>query len=157
MENLKIINISFKQYTNKNELLPKDLKLVNEANQALLNAHAPYSAFQVGAAIELEDGQIVTGSNQENAAYPSGLCAERVAIFYASAQYPNKLIKTIAVTAKSAKSEIDKNVSPCGACRQVIAEFEKKQKSPIKIIFMGPSNSYLSCDGIAQLLPLAFE
>lgn len=156
MHEKKIASV-FYAYDNFNDLSQSEKDLVNEAQQALLNAHAPYSKFKVGAAVELEDGTIVCGNNQENAAYPSGLCAERVALFYASSKYPDKRIKSIAVMGKSEKSHQHEHISPCGGCRQVIAEYEFKQKSTIKMIFMGNKNNYFICEGISHLLPLAFH
>ena len=102
-------------------------------------AYAPYSSFKVGAALQLNSGEIITGNNQENAAYPSGLCAERVAIFYAGSQYPEATFHSMAISAKSLHSKTTKAVPPCGACRQVLAEYEVKQNSLIEIYFMGES------------------
>jgi cytidine deaminase len=120
-------------------------------------AHAPYSEFHVGAAVLLENGKIVTGNNQENAAYPSGLCAERVAIFYASAQYPNSAVKAIAVTVKSKNMVVSEPLSPCGACRQVIAEYENKSEKPIRIIMSGEKGPIYIAKSIESLLPLMFS
>lgn len=120
-------------------------------------AYTPYSQFQVGAAILLENGEIITGSNQENASYPSGLCAERTAIFYAGAQYPNQKIKTIAITASGIYKDNLEPVPPCGACRQAIAEYEQKQKSPIVVYFMGKTGRVKMVESLLSLLPLAFS
>ena len=109
----------FSEYIEK-ELLEEDKKLLSEARKSAKSAYAPYSKFKVGSAVLLGNGKIISGNNQENAAYPSGLCAERVVLFYASSQNPNAIIKSIAIT----------NV-PCGACRQAILEYETKQKSPV--------------------------
>jgi len=149
--------ISFTEYANKSELPELDAHLIEEAEKATKNAHAPYSQFKVGAAIAFEDGSILTGNNQENAAYPSGLCAERVVLFYASSQHPQKIIKSIAVVAHSLKGNIDQTISPCGACRQVIAEYEAKQNSPIRIIFMKSQHGFYSCNSIHDLLPFSFN
>ena len=121
MGNLRKIAIEFIEQPIE-ELSKEDQDLLQQATAACKKAYAPYSRFYVGAAILLENGKIVTGNNQENAAYPSGLCAERVAIFKASADYPAAQIKTIAVTASSEEFDIDHPVSPCGACRQVLKE-----------------------------------
>ena len=128
------------------ELSPSDRILLSEAQKSAKSAYAPYSKFKVGSAVLLESGKIISGNNQENAAYPSGLCAERVALFFASSQNPNAIIKTIAIT----------NV-PCGACRQAILEYETKQKSPVRIIMQKEKNKVLISAGISNLLPLAFS
>ena len=131
--------------------------LMKQAIIAREKAYAPYSRFHVGAAILLENGKIVIGSNQENASYPSGLCAERTAIFYAGAKYPNQSIKCIAITASSIDKENNQPVPPCGSCRQAIAEYEQKQKSPIAIYFMGKSGKVRMVQSLLSLLPLAFS
>ena len=130
--------------------------LMPEAAKSADNAYAPYSDFRVGAAIRLSNGVIVTGSNQENAAYPSGLCAERVALFSASSLYPDKTIETIAITIKTPHNIIEP-VSPCGACRQVIAEYENKQNKKIRIIFSGETGKSYTVEGIQNLLPITFD
>ena len=131
--------------------------LMKQAIIARKDAYAPYSQFQVGAAILLENGETVTGSNQENASYPSGLCAERTAIFYAGAKYPKQSIKTIAITASPIDKENINPVPPCGSCRQSIAEYEQKQNSPIAIYFMGKSGKVKMVESLLSLLPLAFS
>lgn len=103
---------------------------MNKAQQARENAYAPYSRFRVGTALQLASGEIVLGSNQENAAYPSGLCAERVAVFSAGANFPNQTITSLAITVRSENHEISEAIAPCGACRQSLAEYEQKQKAP---------------------------
>lgn len=136
----------------------KDIQgLMKEASKARDKAFAPYSKFNVGAAILLENGEIITGSNQENASYPSGLCAERTAIFYAGAKYPNQTIKCIALTAGPLKKINKIPVPPCGSCRQAIAEYEQKQKSPIAIYFMGTTGKVMMVESLLSLLPLAFS
>ncbi len=132
-------------------------KLMKKAQEARAKAYAPYSNFYVGAAILLENGTIVTGSNQENASYPAGLCAERTALFYAGAKYPNQKIKSIALTAGPKGEENLKPVPPCGSCRQAIAEYEQKQKPPISIYFMGTSGEVKMVKSLLDLLPLAFN
>lgn len=137
---------------------PKSIQnLMNAAHEARENAYAPYSKFQVGAAILLENDIVVTGSNQENASYPAGLCAERTAIFYAGSKYPNVKIKSIALTAGPKGKDNIEAVPPCGSCRQAIAEYEQKQKSPISIYFMGKSREVKKVDSLLSLLPLAFN
>lgn len=145
------------EYSSRNELPGEDAHLVQLANEAGKNAYAPYSAFHVGAALRLEDGTIVTGSNQENVAYPSGLCAERVAIFSANANHPNAAVTSIAITCNSEKFEVTRPLSPCGACRQVIAETEKRYGKPIRIILSGASGPVHVVESIRDLLPLSFE
>lgn len=132
-------------------------KLMKSAQKAREKAYAPYSNFKVGAAILLEDGTIVTGSNQENASYPAGLCAERTALFYACAQHPDLKIKCIALTAGPNGIKSNNPVPPCGSCRQAIAEYEQKQKSPISIYFMGTSGQVKKVSSLLDLLPLAFH
>ena len=131
--------------------------LMNEAVNARKNAYAPYSNFNVGAAISLDNNQIVTGNNQENAAFPSGLCAERVAIYSAGANYPESKIKTIAISASSSKHKVTDPVGPCGACRQSIAEYENKQKQPIVIYFMGEEGQIIKVNSLKDLLPFSFD
>lgn len=121
------------------------------------NAYAPYSKFRVGAAILLDNGKIVLGSNQENAAYPSGLCAERVAIFHAGAIYPNVKIIKLAITAASDTNPTITPIPPCGACRQAIVEYESKQETPIEIYFMGEKGAIYKSNSISNLLPLSFD
>lgn len=140
------------------EELPEEVRaLFEKAVEARDKAYAPYSNFCVGAAIELESGKIITGSNQENAAYPSGLCAERTAIFYAGANYPNEKIIRMAVSVKSKAKQVDTPGSPCGACRQSIAEYEFKQQSPIAIYLRGEIGNIIKSDSLSDLLPLAFN
>ncbi len=138
--------------------LPKDVAaLMNKAIEARKNAYAPYSNFFVGAAILLDNDEIVTGNNQENASYPSGLCAERTAIYYAGAQYPNTKIIRMALTAGSNFHQTTSPIPPCGACRQAIAEYEVKQDAPIEIYFMGETGKVVKSNSLANLLPLVFD
>lgn len=136
-------------------LAPEDRMLADAARKATESSYSPYSHFQVGAAILLEDGTIVMGSNQENAAYPSGLCAERVTIFSASAQYPGKAMKALAIAAQTGGSFTKAPVTPCGACRQVMTEVEARQSSPLRIILYGTEQS-LVFEGIGSLMPFCF-
>ena len=138
------------------ELNKQDRQLMAQAAAAASRAYAPYSGFKVGAAIKLADGNVVTGNNQENAAYPSGLCAERVAVFSAFALYPDAVIDTIAVTIQTKNHDIVEPVSPCGACRQVIAEYEHKQGKKIRVIFSGENGKSITVEGIHNLLPMTF-
>lgn len=138
--------------------LPLEIQsLMNQAIETRKNAYAPYSRFRVGAAILLDNGKIVLGSNQENAAYPSGLCAERVAIFQAGAIYPDAKIVKLAITAASDTNPTLSPIPPCGACRQSIAEYEFKQETPIEIYFMGESGEVYKSNSINNLLPLSFD
>lgn len=131
--------------------------LMEKAFEIRDQAYAPYSKFRVGAAVLLENNQIVLGNNQENACYPSGLCAERTAIYYAGANYPGVKIKAIAITAKSDQYKINKPVPPCGSCRQAIAEYELKQQTPIAIYYMGESGKVYVSQSLSNLLPFAFD
>ncbi len=131
--------------------------LMNSAIETRSNAYAPYSKFRVGAAILLENGETVIGNNQENASYPAGVCAERVAMMYASASYPEVAIKAIAISATSENHQVVEPVSSCGICRQTMAEYEQKQKGPIEILMMGETGSIIKCDSVLDLLPFAFD
>jgi cytidine deaminase len=138
--------------------LPTDIQnLMHEAVTIRKTAYAPYSHFKVGAAILLNNGEIILGSNQENAAYPSGLCAERVAVFYAGAKYPEAKILKMAISAASDNTTTSAPIPPCGACRQSIAEYEIKQNTPIEIYFMGEIGSIYKSDSLKNLLPLLFD
>jgi cytidine deaminase len=137
--------------------LPIPLRqLLKEAKQALLNAHAPYSQFNVGAAVLLASGKIVWGSNQENMAYPSGLCAERVAFFSVGAQFPNQKIIAVAISVKANQFLVDEPLAPCGACRQSMLEFELKQGDPITIVMQGETGSIAVLESVKSLLPFYF-
>ncbi|GEP52617.1 cytidine deaminase [Flavobacterium noncentrifugens] len=138
--------------------LPSDVQdLMAKAVAIRKNAYAPYSNFRVGAAILLDNEEIVLGSNQENAAYPSGLCAERTAIFYTGANYPDAKILKMAISAASDTNPTLSPIPPCGACRQSIAEYEFKQNQPIEIYFMGESGAIFKSDSLKNLLPLTFD
>lgn len=144
---------SIEEFSSISELPESEAVLIKEANDALQSAYAPYSKFRVGCALMLEDGTIIKGNNQENAAYPSGLCAERVAFFYAGANHSDKKIIAAAITTTDI---LAKPVAPCGACRQVMAEYELKQGSPIKIILShGGENIYI-IKSVTELLPMQF-
>jgi cytidine deaminase len=130
---------------------------MEEAIKAAKMAYAPYSRFSVGAALLMEDNSIISGNNQENAAYPSGMCAERVAIWKAGSSYPNKKVKKIAITAVSSNKQLDKPVGPCGACRQTLLEYEVNQKEDMEILFMGEIGNVVKTNSIASLLPFSFD
>ena len=154
---MKNLNLTAKiQIYSYDELNPEEKKLIDCAKDACSRAYAPYSQFQVGVAASLANGEIVTGSNQENVAFPSGLCAERTALFYANSQYPDQAVKALAVAAYTQGDFIDRPVSPCGACRQVILETEMRYKTPVRILLYGKSEIYIM-EGINNLLPLAFN
>lgn len=152
-----VIPVSFEEYDSMEELEPEDKNLMETAQKACNSAYAPYSHFKVGAAVLLENGKIVSGSNQENAAYPSGLCAERVALFSAGSQYPEVKIKKIAVTAYLEKSLTPHPVSPCGDCRQVMAEYEHRYHTPIRLIMVGNGGKILISDDVKTILPFMFN
>ena len=151
------ISLEFEEYSSMNQLAKEEKKLLSSAKQSLKKAYAPYSNFHVGAAVLLDNSEIICGNNQENAAFPSGLCAERVAIFFANAIHPKRKIKSLAITCNSLNQEVTKPLSPCGSCRQVISETEQRQKNKIRIIMSGNSGKVLICNGIENLLPLMFK
>jgi len=151
------ITSSFLVFDTLNEL-PNDIQnLMNEAVEIRKKAYAPYSQFRVGAALLLDNGKIILGSNQENAAYPSGLCAERVAIFHAGAVYPEAKILKMAITAASDNNQTTAPIPPCGSCRQSIAEYEIKQDTSIEIYFMGEIGSIYKSESLKNLLPFMFD
>jgi cytidine deaminase len=138
--------------------LPDEIQnLMKLAEEVRKNAYAPYSKFRVGAALLLDNGEIVLGSNQENAAYPSGLCAERVAIFQAGSIYPKAKIIKMAITAASDTNQTTSPIPPCGSCRQSIAEYEIKQETPIAIYFMGEIGAIYKSESLKNLLPFMFD
>lgn len=151
------ITTQFKVFDSVQDL-PNDIQeLMTQAVEVRKNAYAPYSKFRVGVAILLDNGKIVLGSNQENAAYPSGLCAERVAIFYAGAVYPEAKILKMAITAASDSNQTTAPIPPCGSCRQSIAEYEIKQEIPIEIYFMGEIGAIYKSESLKNLLPFMFD
>ena len=151
------INSSFSVYESLTDLPVEIQSLMQHAIAVRKKAYAPYSKFRVGTAILLDNGHIVLGSNQENAAYPSGLCAERVAIFQTGAIYPEAKIIKMAITAASDTNKTTSPIPPCGACRQSISEYEYKQNTPIEIYFMGESGEVYKSASIENLLPLSFD
>lgn len=151
------VTSSFLVYDTLNEL-PNDVQnLMNQAIEIRKKAYAPYSQFRVGAALLLDNGKIILGSNQENAAYPSGLCAERVAIFHAGSVYPEAKILKMAITAASDTNQTTAPIPPCGSCRQSIAEYEIKQETPIEIYFMGEIGEVYKSTSLKNLLPFMFD
>ncbi len=155
MKNIEI-HCSLTEYENQEELSKDDRDLLVEAKASMNKAYAPYSHFHVGAAIMLENGIILRGNNQENASYPIGLCAERVAIFAAGANYPNVKIKAMAITANSDHFHVNKPITPCGACRQAIAEYEHRYQQDIRLIMTGEAGKVLIAENVSNLLPYQF-
>ncbi|MDN3669579.1 cytidine deaminase [Echinicola jeungdonensis] len=149
-------NIILMQY-HWEELEVADKALISKAKKALEHAYAPYSHFQVGAAVLLENGTFLTGNNQENASFPTGICAERVVLSYANANYPETRPLKIAIAAKAKNSRNHQTIFPCGICRQTIAEVEQKFKFPIKILLLCDNEEVLIAEGIDQLLPFKFS
>jgi len=144
------------QVAQLSELSDSDRQLVDLAIEATSRSYAPYSHFCVGASILLENGVTIMGCNQENAAFPAGICAERSAIFAAGAQYPDQAVVALAITARNTKGElIDEPASPCGPCRQVLIETETRFKRPVRILLYGKNRTFI-VDSIKQLMPLSF-
>ena len=140
----------------RSEWTEAETLLYDKAINAAKDAYAPYSQFRVGAALLLDNGEIVIGSNQENAAYPSGICAERTAIFYAGSRYPDAIINTLLIVALTKDGEIVEHISPCGACRQVMLEAEQRGQSPMRIM-LASNNDLWVIEKAADLLPLSFS
>ena len=137
------------------ELGEEERRLVSAAKEAAARSYAPYSRFHVGAAALLAGGIIVTGSNQENAAYPSGMCAERTTVFYANSQYPDRPVKALAIAARDVSGFTKNPIPPCGACRQVLLEAEQRYGCPMRILLYGTQKIYC-LNGVKDLLPLSF-
>lgn len=150
------IRIAYEEAKDLAELAPELADMISEARKIAEKAYSPYSGFSVGAAVKLANGMIFTGNNQENAAYPSGLCAERTALFYASANHPDVPVEIIAISARNSRGLVKEPVKPCGSCLQVLLETEIRFRNPIKIILDG-KNSIILIDGIDSLLPLSFK
>ena len=139
------------------DLIPVEEALLNLATSSLKNAYAPYSNFQVGAAILLTNGKMLGGSNQENAAYPMCLCAERVALSAVASQYPNEVIKTMAITVKAPNQIVNQPAMPCGACRQALCEKEYQQKQAIRLVIRGEIGSIFCFKSAKDILPFSFD
>jgi cytidine deaminase len=154
--NTQNFTISYENFNNVEELSALDKMLCQKAETALASSFSPYSKFRVGTAVLLADDQIVLGSNQENVAYPSGLCAERVALFNIGSNYPNAVIKTMAITAQTDVFKIVNPVTSCGGCLQVMIEMEKRQTSPIEVLFYCIDGQILKVKSVKSLLPFAF-
>ncbi|ANQ50629.1 cytidine deaminase [Flammeovirga sp. MY04] len=149
------INIEIVSYDQLNDLSKEDQELLAAAEKATFNAYAPYSNFNVGAALRLETGEVIVGNNQENAAYPSGMCAERTAMYYAGATHPNAVIKTIAIAARKGEDTEFIPISPCGSCRQAMLEYEVKQNENIRVIMKGDDQIF-EIHSVSDLLPFKF-
>ena len=143
-------------YDSEAELEPQDAELMRLAHEATYSSYAPYSKFHVGAAVRLSNGKTITGCNIENAAYPSGLCAERVALFSAQAQYPDVAIEALAVTARSEGKELTEPIPPCAACRQVMVQVEQRSNVPLRVFCQGEKGPIMAFDGIESLVPFVF-
>ncbi|MCO4818132.1 MAG: cytidine deaminase [Bacteroidetes bacterium] len=154
---MEIRRESLVRVTSEADLSERESNLIEQARIAADNAYAPYSEFHVGTALKLSDGEIVLGNNQENAAYPSGLCAERVAIFAAKANHPNKSIDEVMIVVKTDKALKQGFTPPCGSCLQVLWDVQNRQNSPIKIHVQSPDKTLYSVDNVNQFLPFGFE
>lgn len=152
----KEIKIAYQEFDSIDELEAKDRELAQAAVEATSQAYAPYSKFNVGAAVLFEDGVIVKGANQENAAYPSGLCAERTALFYASASRPDKAMVAIAIAAGQNGQLCEMPATPCGACRQVMAQYQLKSGLPMRVLLVG-AHKIWRFEKVDDLLPLIFD
>ncbi len=149
-------NINYTRYENLDELDAADRALCEQSVEALKTSYSPYSKFKVGTAVRLDTGEVVLGSNQENVAYPSGLCAERVALFSIGVTHPHAIIKSMAITAQTDLFEITKPITSCGGCLQVMAEVEQKQAEPIEVLFYRVGGEILKVQGVQRLLPFLF-
>ena len=152
----KEIKIAYTEYDSIEELSPVDQNLAKAAIEATAQSYAPYSNFNVGAAVMFDDGMIVKGANQENAAYPSGLCAERTALFYASASRPEQPMTALAIAASQNGALCEIPATPCGACRQVMAQYQTKSGKPMAVLLVG-SEKIWKFNKIDDLLPLIFD
>lgn len=152
----KTIKINYQEFSSVDDLTPSDRQLLDQAIAATATAYSPYSQFSVGAAVRLEGGIIVTGSNQENMAYPSGLCAERTAMFAASAQHPGLAFEALCIVARNAEGQLT-GASPCGACRQVMAEYEHKSQRKMRVVLYWEGGKVLVFEGVDSLLPFVFS
>jgi cytidine deaminase len=155
--NIRHFSFEFEEYSSDEQLMENDRMLLQKARNATQNAYAPYSKFNVGAAALLVNNEIVIGSNQENASFPSGICAERALLASSAQLYPNIAIKAMAVTYNNLKGISNSPVTPCGFCRQVMAEYELRTNTPIRLILAGTSGSVIVIPSISKLLPLAFQ
>src|SRR5690606_11178103 len=153
----KRISFEMLVFKDRGELPPIERQLLEAATLARADAYAPYSRFKVGAALLLDNGELVSGNNQENASYPAGLCAERVAVFQAGSRFPGATIQAIAVCVGPGKGMADSPAAPCGNCRQAMIEYEQRQGSPISILMEMENGPVYKCGSIADILPMAFN
>ena len=153
----KHLSFPYQEYDSSEELPENERDLLKQAKSVLNSAYAPYSKYHVGAAVLLENGKIYTGNNQENMAFPSGLCAERVALYAAAANNPGITVRAIAITARSEAFPVTEPVPPCGSCRQSLIEYEMLSQKRIKVILMGETGKVIVIDGIDHLLPFSFR
>ena len=151
------ISTSYNSYSSIDELSSIDQKLFKKAEKFLKEAYSVYSGFSVGAAALLDNGEIIAANNQENIAYPSSMCAERVLFYFCKANYPNCIIEKVAITVKAVEKIIDEPISPCGGCRQVMFEYERNQEKSIKILLKGEVGKIYELSSVEDLLPLAFK
>ncbi|RYY48049.1 MAG: cytidine deaminase [Chitinophagaceae bacterium] len=151
-----LMSFGYEVYETAEELNAEDAALLSAARKITADAYAPYSHFQVGASARLANGVIVNGTNQENAAYPVGICAERVLMGTAAVLHPNMPIETMAVSYKSGEGDNSKPASPCGMCRQYLKEFEDRTQSPVRLILSGQSGKVYIIESASQLLPFSF-
>ena len=150
------LEINYTEYASKSEMPAADAALLEKAEAMTANSYAPYSNFHVGAAVLMSGGEVFCGSNQENAAFPSGLCAERTALYYAAAQHPDQDVVAVAIAAEYGGQKAKGIPSPCGNCRQSLVQYESKSGKPIKVI-LGGSDEILVFDSVADLLPFVFD
>ena len=154
---IETFSTSYNSYGSIDELIPIDKKLLKKAEEILEQAYSVYSGFSVGAAALLDNGEIILANNQENIAYPSSMCAERVLFYFCKSNFPNCKIEKVAITVKAVEKTIDEPISPCGACRQVMFEYERNQQNSIKILLKGEVGKVFELSSIEDLLPLAFK
>jgi cytidine deaminase len=150
-------SFDYQIFDSARELHITDRELLDKAKEAISGSYAPYSHYHVGAAVILANGQVITGSNQENMSFPAGLCAERVAVFAAASKFPDVPVAAIAISAMSEEFEVSEPVPPCGMCRQAIVEYEMKFNNKIRIILGGQNGKVFVFHGMGTLLPLAFN
>ena len=154
---IETFSTTYKSFGSIDELIPIDKKLLKKAEEILEQAYSVYSGFSVGAAALLDNGEIIVANNQENIAYPSSMCAERVLFYFCKSNFPNCIIEKVAITVKAVEKTIDEPISPCGACRQVMFEYERNQQNSIKILLKGEVGKVFELSSIEDLLPLAFK
>ena len=154
---IKKLTFSYNSYESINELKLKDQNLLKAAEQILEKSYSVYSGFSVGASALLSDGQIISANNQENIAYPSSMCAERVLFYYCKSNFPDCIIEKVAISVKAVDKIIDEPITPCGACRQVMFEYENNQNKKIKILLKGEEGNVYEIDSVSELLPLGFQ